>query len=64
MLVSTTWLHENLSDVKIIEVDFDPEFNYFEGHIPNAILLRWKDLLHDTIRDFAPQRNLVKFWEV
>lgn len=58
MLVSVKWLYENLKDVKLVEVNYNPEINYFEAHIPNAFLLRWKDLLHDRIRDFAPPEKI------
>lgn len=60
MLVNSEWLYKNMKDVKIVEVNFDPLLNYYEGHIPNAVLLKWKDLLHDHIRDFAPPEKISK----
>ncbi|QIW24701.1 sulfurtransferase [Sulfolobus sp. S-194] len=60
MLVSVKWLYENLNEVKILEIDFDPDINYYEGHIPNALLLPWKSLLHDKIRDFTPPEKFSK----
>jgi 3-mercaptopyruvate sulfurtransferase SseA len=37
----TSWGQENLSDqnVVILEVDYDPETTYNEGHLPNAHLV-------------------------
>jgi len=60
MLVTSRWLYDNLNDVKVIEVNYTPEINYFESHIPSALLLEWKDLLHDKIRDFAPPDKISK----
>ncbi|HMK57823.1 MAG TPA: hypothetical protein VK462_02100 [Nitrososphaeraceae archaeon] len=43
-LCDTSWVQENLSNhsVVILEVDYDPETAYNEGHLPNAHLVWWK----------------------
>lgn len=54
VLVDTQWLEEHLNDsnLKIAEVDYDPQSNYGIGHIPNSVLIDWKkDINHDTTRD-------------
>ncbi|QPG51190.1 sulfurtransferase [Saccharolobus solfataricus] len=60
MLVSAEWLYNNLKDVKIVEVDYNPQINYNEGHIPGAVLINWRDLLSDFSRDFADPEKLSK----
>ena len=57
-LVSNDWLAEHLDDpaVVVIEVSFyaPAQAAYFQGHIPGARYVFWKDLLwHDTDREFA-----------
>jgi len=55
VLVDTKWVLEHLNDpsVRIVEVDYDPNTAYFAWHIPNAILIRWReDLRHPEVRDF------------
>ncbi len=56
-LVSADWLHEHLTDpdVVVIEVSAKPPHgaDYFQGHIPGARYIFWKDLCwHDTDREF------------
>jgi thiosulfate/3-mercaptopyruvate sulfurtransferase len=57
-LVSNDWLTEHLDApaVVVIEVSFyaPAQAAYFQGHIPGARYVYWKDLLwHDTDREFA-----------
>ena len=51
-LCDTSWVQENLSNqnVIIIEVDYDPETAYNEGHLPNAHLVWWKKDINDARR--------------
>jgi thiosulfate/3-mercaptopyruvate sulfurtransferase len=51
-LCDTSWVQENLSNqnVVIIEVDYDPETAYNEGHLPNAHLVWWKKDINDAQR--------------
>ena len=47
-LVDTAWVAANLDDpdVRLIEVDLDPEEAYPAGHLPGAVLWSvWGDLL-------------------
>ena len=41
VLAETEWLEENLKNpnIRILEVDYDPENAYKQGHIPNAFLV-------------------------
>jgi len=52
VLVSTEWVEEHLDDknVRIIEVDYDPENAYEQGHIKNSVLAHWKRDINDPIR--------------
>ena len=52
VLVETDWLEKNLRDpsIRIIEVDYDPEHAYKEGHISGAYLIWWKRDINDPIR--------------
>src|SRR4051812_28997813 len=53
-LVNTTWVADHLNDpnVKIVEVDVEPDKGYQVGHIKNAIGWNWNtDLCDTTIRD-------------
>ena len=47
----TSWVQENLSNqnVIIIEVDYDPQTAYNEGHLPNAHLVSWKKDINDAL---------------
>ncbi|WP_338601826.1 sulfurtransferase [Sulfolobus tengchongensis] len=60
MLIDAEWLYKNLKDVKIVEVDFNPKISYYEGHIPSAVLINWRDFLNDSSRDFASPEKLSK----
>lgn len=52
VLVSTEWVAQHLSDpqVRIVEVDYEPETAYRLGHVPNAVLVDWKRDINDTVR--------------
>jgi Rhodanese-related sulfurtransferase len=60
MLVSVEWLNNNLKDVKVVEIGYNPQINYYEGHIPGAVLINWRDFLDDNSRDFASPGKLSK----
>ena len=51
-LCDTSWVEENLSNqnVAILEVDYDPETAYYEGHLPNSHLVWWKKDINDAQR--------------
>lgn len=56
-LVEAAWVADHGRDLnlRIVEVDQNPETGYDEGHIPGAVRLLWKeDLWHPLMRDFAP----------
>jgi thiosulfate/3-mercaptopyruvate sulfurtransferase len=52
VLVTTQWVqdHVNDSNVRIVEVDYDPTANYMLGHIPGSVLWDWKKDLNDPLR--------------
>ena len=52
VLVETDWVANNLknSSIKILEVDYDPENAYKQGHIPGAYLVWWKKDINDANR--------------
>jgi len=52
VLVETSWVAEHINDakVRIIEVDYDPENAYNQGHIRNAALAWWKRDINDQLR--------------
>jgi thiosulfate/3-mercaptopyruvate sulfurtransferase len=56
VLVTTEWVQEHMgdSDVRTVEVDYDPVLNYAQGHIPGAVLFDWKKDLND-----APRRDIL-----
>ncbi|MCH1770420.1 MULTISPECIES: sulfurtransferase [Metallosphaera] len=60
VLVDTKYVLDNVRNekVRIVEVDYDHSTAYDAWHIPNAILVRWReDLRHPEIRDFiTPQQ--------
>ncbi|MBX8631091.1 MAG: sulfurtransferase [Thermoplasmata archaeon] len=61
VLVSTQWVNDNLnkSDVRIVEVDYDPVPNYNQGHVPGAVLFDWKkDLNNPVTRDILTRKQL------
>jgi len=59
VLVETGWVEEHLNDpnVRLVESNEDPSL-YAAGHIPNAILLHWKNDLQDpVIRDWVTREQ-------
>ena len=52
VLAGREWLEKNLNNpnVRILEIDYDPEYAYKQGHIPNAHLVLWKKDINDPIR--------------
>ncbi|NMJ86781.1 MAG: sulfurtransferase [Thaumarchaeota archaeon] len=52
VLVETNWVEDHINDstVRIIEVDYDPENAYNQGHIKNAGLVWWKREINDPVR--------------
>ena len=60
VLASTDWVQEHHKDtnVRIVEVDYDPTSNYNQGHIPGAVLFDWKSDLNDQVsRDMLRRRS-------
>lgn len=51
VLVDTDTVSKNLNNktIKIVEVDYDPENAYRQGHIQNASLIWWKRDINDPI---------------
>lgn len=51
VLVETNWVADHINDskVRIIEVDYDPENAYNQGHIMNVGLAWWKKDINDPI---------------
>ncbi|VFJ12837.1 sulfurtransferase [Candidatus Nitrosocosmicus franklandus] len=49
VLCETDWVSNNLNNnqIKILEVDYDVENAYKEGHIPNARMVWWKRDIND-----------------
>lgn len=59
VLVETDWLASHLEDpsIRIVESDENPSL-YAEGHIPNALLLHWRNDLQDpVIREWVTQEQ-------
>ena len=59
VLVETDWLASHLGDssVRVVESDENPNL-YAEGHIPQALLLHWKNDLQDpVIREWVTQEQ-------
>ena len=52
VLVDTDWVTKNLDNdrVRILEVDYDPENAYKQGHILGAHLVWWKRDINDSVR--------------
>nr|MDQ4017617.1 rhodanese-like domain-containing protein [Thermoproteota archaeon] len=52
VLCETEWVSNNLNNpnIKVLEVDYDPESAYKEGHVPGAQLVWWKRDINDPIR--------------
>ncbi len=54
VLCETDWVNNNLNndEVKILEVDYDVENAYKEGHLPNSHMVWWrKDINDSSTRD-------------
>lgn len=51
VLTDTEWVSKNTlkKAVKIVEVDYDPENAYKQGHIPGASLIWWKRDINDPV---------------
>ncbi len=61
VLVETDWVehHLNDTDLRIVEVDYDPASNYSAGHIPGSVLFDWRKDLNDPIeRDILSKTQL------
>jgi len=54
MLVSTTWLAENLDNPNVVVVETDEDvLLYATGHLPGAVKIDWHtDLNHEVLRDY------------
>ncbi len=52
VLTDTEWVSKNVSNkaIRIIEVDYDPENSYRQGHIQGAGLIWWKRDINDPVR--------------
>ncbi len=52
VLTDTEWVSKNISNkaIKIVEVDYDPENAYKQGHLQNASLIWWKRDINDPVR--------------
>jgi thiosulfate/3-mercaptopyruvate sulfurtransferase len=52
VLRETDWVANNLKNpaIRILEVDYDPENAYRQGHIPGAHLVWWKKDINDPVR--------------
>jgi thiosulfate/3-mercaptopyruvate sulfurtransferase len=51
VLVDTQWVedHQKDSNLRIVEVDYDPKANYQLGHVPGSVLFDWKQDINDPI---------------
>ena len=51
VLVDTEWVatRSRGDDVRIVEVDYDPESAYRKGHVPGATLISWKGDINDAL---------------
>jgi thiosulfate/3-mercaptopyruvate sulfurtransferase len=52
VLCETDWVANNLNNpnIRILEVDYDAENAYKQGHIPSAHLISWRSDVNDPIR--------------
>ena len=54
VLCETDWVADNISGknaiIRILEVDYDPENAYQQGHLPGAYLVWWKKDINDADR--------------
>jgi len=61
VLTDTETVAKNLASnsIKLVEVDYDPENAYRQGHIQNASLIWWKRDINDPVtRDIVSNLNL------
>ncbi len=51
VLVDTQWVEEHLNDkdIRIVEVDYDSQANFYLGHIPGSALLDWRKDINDPL---------------
>jgi thiosulfate/3-mercaptopyruvate sulfurtransferase len=60
VLVDTEWVSKNPpnDNLKIVEVDYDPENGYRKGHIKGASLIWWKRDINDPVtRDIVDKKQ-------
>ena len=60
VLVDTDWVSKNQpsGNLKLVEVDYDPENGYKKGHIKGASLIWWKRDINDPItRDIVDKKQ-------
>ncbi|MEM3144100.1 MAG: rhodanese-like domain-containing protein, partial [Candidatus Nitrosotenuis sp.] len=60
VLVDTEWVSKNppSENLKIVEVDYDPENGYRKGHIPGASLIWWRRDINDpNTRDIVNKQQ-------
>ena len=60
VLVETNWVADHINDskVRIVEIDYDPENAYNQGHIKNAGLAWWKRDINDPVaRDIIDKKQ-------
>lgn len=60
VLVDTDWVSKNPTseNLKLVEVDYDPENGYRKGHIKGASLIWWKRDINDPItRDIVDKKQ-------
>jgi thiosulfate/3-mercaptopyruvate sulfurtransferase len=52
VLCETDWVGNNLKNdnIRILEVDYDPENAYKQGHVPGAHLVWWRKDVNDQVR--------------
>ncbi len=52
VLADREWLEKNLKNpnIRILEIDYDPDYAYKQGHIPGAHLIWWKKDINDPVR--------------
>jgi len=54
VLCETDWVADNIAgknaNIRILEVDYDPENAYRQGHLPGAYLVWWKKDINDADR--------------
>jgi thiosulfate/3-mercaptopyruvate sulfurtransferase len=65
VLVSTEYVQQNINNpnIRILEVDYDPS-NYFQGHIPNALLVDWRKDMNDPImRDIIKKEDFERLMQ-